>query len=247
MNRESIHWELKKLMIFPIPEIVIVSMIFNGTIRFPSLLLLSISPPTILSSIQNFVCYILDSMLSAFMVQGVITGVLAAILFVYERESDVLDVELVYSRSRKELFIGRFLALFLASIICVSVTTLILLVENLRGMWLMDSFLFMLIRFPPILVQTLFLISVSIFISVISQRSIISILSAALIFYSLDTMSFQYSSEEISFLSLIPPQSTRKLLIVPHMGIDALVTTLAVSIGFLLATYIYFTRFYEVG
>jgi len=242
LNLESICWELKKLMSFPIPEIVIISIIFSGTISLPNLVLLE---STIRSSIQAFVRNVLFSMLGGFMVQGVVTGVLATVLFVYERETGVLDTELVYSHSRKELFIGKFLALVFASILYFSAATLILIIENLRGMWLVESIASMLVLFLPALIQMLFIISICIFISVVSQRSIISMLSVALIFYSLDTMSF-HVSEEISFLSFIPPLSTKEFLLVPHVGIEALVTTLVISVAFLLAAYIYFTRLYEV-
>jgi ABC-type transport system involved in multi-copper enzyme maturation permease subunit len=230
-------------MMFPIPEIVIISMIFNGTISFSSLILLE---STIRSSVHVFVKNVLSSMLSNFMVQGIVTGVLATVLFVYERETGVLDTELVYSHSRKELFIGKFLALVFASIIYVSATILILVIENLRGMWLVESIASMLVLFLPMLIQMLFIISICIFISVISQRSMISILSVVLIFYSLGTMSSQYNPEEMSFLSFIPPLSTQGFLIVPHKSINALVATLAISIAFLLVAYIYFTRLYEV-
>ncbi|MEM3648563.1 MAG: ABC transporter permease subunit [Thermoproteota archaeon] len=244
MNRENVYWELKKLMVFPIPEIMIISMVFNGTIELPNLLVFSNS--TIHSSLQMFVQYILNSVLGTFMIQGVVTGVLAAILFVYEREAGILDMELAYSRGRKELFAGKLLALFLASIIYVSAVTLILVVENLRGMWLAESLISIIFQFLPVLVQTFFIISVSVLISTVSEKSIISILSTVLVFYSLNTMSFHYNPEEIFFLSFIPPSSTRRFLIAPHLSTDALATTLAISIGLLLVAYICFTRFYEV-
>lgn len=244
MNRENVYWELKKLMAFPVPEIMIISMVFNGTIALPNLLIFG-SDFTIHSSIQMFVQNVLNSVLETFLIQGIVIGVLATILFVYEREVGILDMELAYSPSRKELFVGKFLALFLASIIYVFATALILVIESLRGMWLADSLIFILSQFLPILAQTFFIISISVLISTVSERSIISILSIGLVFYSLNTIAFHYNPEAF-FLSFIPPISTRSFLIVPHSSADALATTLAISIGLLLAAYVYFTRFYEV-
>jgi|GEM_PF-3273806 ABC-type transport system involved in multi-copper enzyme maturation permease subunit len=242
LNLENIRWEFKKLLIFPIPEIVIVSMIFNGTLVLPSIIVLSEGV-----YVYSFVKNILHSIiLYTFMVQGVTIGVMAATIFAYEREAGILDTELVYSRSRTELFVGKFTALFLVGIIYFFTVVLMLIVYNLRGSWLIESVSSLISLCLPMLVQIIFIISLNIFISTISDKIVISILSSALTFYSLDNLLKYSNPQPGSFLYNIPPISTSAFLHVPTEAAGNLIVAFIISLCFLLVAYLYFTRFYEV-
>ncbi len=244
LNLESIRWELKKLLMFPISEIVIVSMIFNGTVVLPSIIVL---PESAHLYVYGFVQNILHSIiLYTFMVQGVTMGVVAATIFAYEREAGILDTELVYSRSRTELFVGKFIALFLAGIIYFFTVILMLIIYNFRGSWLIESVSSLFSLCPPMLVQIIFIISLNIFISTISDKIIISILSNVLTFYSLDNLLKYSNPQPGSFLYNIPPISTSAFLYVPTEVAGNLTVAFIISLSFLLVAYVYFTRFYEV-
>ncbi|MEM1547571.1 MAG: hypothetical protein QXU09_00260 [Thermoproteota archaeon] len=251
MNLESIRWELKKLFAFPIPEIMIASMIFNGTIMLPSLMgslssedVGSLESYTIIYFFAKQILYPVVSF--AFVIQGILMGVITAIILPYERESGMLDTELAYSRNRTELFAAKLIALILFGIICLFTSTIVLLVYNLRGAWLVETFFSFSFSCFSLLIQTIFIISLNVLISTVSDRTVISILSSALIFYSLDNLIKYSNLQPGSFLYNIPPISTSKFLIVPHEAVNNLIATFTISLGFLLIAFIYFTRFYEV-
>ncbi|MEM2944966.1 MAG: hypothetical protein QXI87_01320 [Thermoproteota archaeon] len=242
LNLESVRWELKKLLMFPIPEIVIVSMIFNGTVVLPSIIVLQDAHPYVYGFVQNILHSII---LYTFMVQGITMGIVAATIFAYEREAGILDTELVYSRSRTELFVGKFIALFLAGIIYYFTVILMLVVYNFRGSWIIESVSSLFSLCPPMLVQIIFIISLNIFISTISDKIVISVLSSALTFYSLDNLLKYSNPQPGSFLYNIPPISTSAFLYVPEVA-GNLIVAFIISLAFLLVAYVYFTRFYEV-
>lgn len=256
MNLEHIRWELRKLLAFPIPEIVIASMIFNGTIMMPSLMSLGYSEDVsafapslggIYFIVHSFVQQILHPVVFyAFVIQGILMGVVTAIILPYERESGVLDMELIYSRNRKELFAAKLIALILFGIICLFTSTIMLLVYNLRGVWLIEVLYSFFMLCLSLLVQIIFIISLNILISTVSDRTIISILSSALIFYSLDNLIKHSNPQPGSFLYNIPPMSTGYFLFIPHEAANNLIVAFIISLGFLLIAFIYFTRFYEV-
>jgi len=180
------------------------------------------------------------------MIQGIALGVVATIVFAYECETGILDMELVYSQNRTKLFMSKLVALILIGIAYFFTSTLVLIIYNLRGSWLIESFYSLLSLGIPPLIQIIFIISLNVLISVVSEKTVISILSSALTFYSLDNLLRYSNPQPGSLLYSIPPVCTSASILLQDMPVGNLLTALIISLGFLLIAYIYFARFYEV-
>lgn len=279
MMLENISWELRKLLAFPIPEVIVTLLVFNFTVAlqpveavfntpissYNSIRLHTILFSTIFTFSFNFFFgrgAILPS--STLMMEGIITGILSTMLFTYEREIKTIDVDLVYSRGRKEIYISKTIALTFFVTFLLYISGLIVIVYVTKFSYVLEVFVLSLTLFVGILVQEIFVVSICLLLSIISERSIISLIANIFTFYSLDMLLGILSRNSFisGLLAYIPPNSAISIFYMPeflgwYIQNDLIklpivllqqpfLITIYISLIGLGISYFYFTRFYEV-
>lgn len=252
----SLTWELKNLFRPPFPEVMLALftyMIFlprGGGFSF------TVSPESIswemitsaLASNATHQTMFYSSF--AYIPMGIFASILATLTFAYEIENGLLKVHLSHPISRQSIFIAKLLSCFLIVFITFSASLLsysfLYVPENALYLILSPRLILRVLTMATI--ESLFVISVTIFFSLYSGKTSVSLIGSFTIIYFIQLLS------ESANLEFIPPIYFRKLVSLlfstisfTHYEILNFLSIPLASVFLIILSYLFFSRRLELG
>ena len=251
----NLTWELKNLFRFPFPEILLILftyMVFipSGGGGSPSYDLESLSWQRITYDIAFRSGYRgAFHSVSAYLPMAILACVFATLVFAYEIENGLLKVHLSHPTSRRTIFLSKFLSCFLIIFATLSCTLLFFIFlyipENALYLVIYPRFTLGILLLAAL--ESFFIVSLTVFISIFTKKASISLVGSFATIYIIQLVS------EAANLTFLPPASfsghveylfsyiAPKLSELPNFLVIPLV-----SASLTIIAYVYFSRRLEV-